>query len=83
MGSEDWFSFDWSANEPCTHLTITFTTTDSLHYEVWNNFVAPLSSGTASQTLTTPGTYVIRVLGNPASSGSYTGRWSFTLTVAE
>ncbi|MEP6695145.1 MAG: collagen-like protein, partial [Chloroflexota bacterium] len=73
MGTEDWLMINWTAGGTCTHMVVTFTTTDNLHYELWTASATRTFSGTASSTLTTPGSVIAAVIGNPTSGGSYTG----------
>ena len=81
MGTEDWLRFNWVPGGTCTQVTITFTTTDDLRYEIWTDVTTQIFSGTASQTLTSPTSFLIRVVGNPVLGGSGTGRW--TVRVSE
>jgi hypothetical protein len=83
MGTEDWLRYTWFAGTTCTHATISLFTTDDLHYEVWTTAVTQIFSGTANTTMPTPGSFFVRVIGNPVLGGSATGRWTVRVSVAE
>lgn len=73
-GTEDWFSVTFDPFAPCSGGTVTLTASGGIQFDVLTDPNTTVVAGvTSAYTITTPGTYLIRIYG---ATSSTVGTWS-------